>query len=259
MIGHITLSVGDNVAEVWLRRPEKLNALSVDMFRSINQIIGDLAEAEDVRVVLLAGEGRAFCAGLDLDAMATGGTGFDLERREYGIANAVQHAAWGWRSLPIPVIAAVHGVAFGAGLQIMSGADIRIGTADTRLSIREINWGLVPDMGGIALWRSLVRDDLVRELTYSGREFSGSEAERFGFLTRITDEPLETARSLACEIANRSPDAIAAAKRLFNLAGDATPGEILEQESREQVALKGSYNQREAVAAALERRRPVFK
>lgn len=258
MTNCVSLSVEGGIATVRLNRPEKLNAVNAEMFNSINEIILMLAQATDVRVVVLSGEGRAFCAGLDLAAMAKGGIGFDLERREFGISNAVQHAAWGWRSLPVPVIAAVHGVAFGAGLQIMSGADIRIGTAGLKLSIRETKWGLIPDMAGIALWKTLVRDDILRELTYSGREFSGRDAERYGFLTSVSESPWDDALELAREMAARSPDAITAAKRLFNLAADAGTAEILLRESEEQLALKGTANQREAVAAGLEQRPPVF-
>jgi enoyl-CoA hydratase/carnithine racemase len=258
MANCVNLSVGGGVAEVRLSRPYKLNAVDAEMFNSLNDVILELAQATDVRVVVISGEGRAFCAGLDIAAMAKGGLGFDLELREFGISNAIQHAAWGWRSIPVPVIAAVHGVAFGAGLQIMSGADIRIGTPDLRLSIRETSWGLIPDMAGIALWKTLVRDDILRELTFSGREFSGRDAERYGFLTGVSDSPYQSALELAHEMAARSPDAIAAAKRLFNLAPDVGTAEILLRESEEQLALKGTANQREAVAARLERRRPVF-
>jgi enoyl-CoA hydratase/carnithine racemase len=254
----VNLSVVEGVADVRLRRPEKLNALNADMFKRLNEVILALAEARDVRVVVVSGEGRAFCAGLDLAAMASGGIGLDLKDRAFGIANAVQHVAWGWRTLPMPVIAAVHGVAFGAGIQIMAGADIRIGTADARLAIRETNWGLVPDMAGFALWRTLIRDDILRELTYSAREFSGTDAERFGFLTSLSDEPIRDAHALARNIADRSPDAISAAKRLLNLGADAGPAELLLRESEEQLALTDTENQREAVEAGMRKRRPSF-
>jgi len=247
----VNLTILDGVAEVILNRPEKLNALNAPMFDKLNEIILDIAGNASIRAVVIAGAGAGFCSGLDLTSLADGGLGLDLTRREFGIANAVQHVAWGWRALSMPVIAAVHGVAFGAGLQIMSGADIRIGTASARLAIREINWGLVPDMAGNALWRTLVRDDILRELTYSGRELSGRDAERYGFVTSLSDHPAEDAKVLARVIADRSADAIAAAKRLINLAADAEPGEILHRESEEQVTLKSTANWREAVNAGL--------
>jgi len=255
----VSLSIAGGIAEVRLNRPDKLNAVNGEVVAALNKVITLLARATDVRVVIISGEGRAFCAGLDLAAMAGGGLGLDLLRREFGIANCVQHLAWGWRTLPMPVIAAVHGAAFGAGLQIAAGADIRIGTAGSRLAIRETSWGLVPDMAGIALWRGLVREDILRELVYSGREFSGQDAERFGFLTSLSEQPLEQARELARTICSRSPDAVAAAKRLINLAADADAEQILTREAEEQVALKGSANQQEAVAAGLAKRAPVFR
>ena len=160
--------------------------------------------------------------------------------------------------LPVPVIAAVHGVAFGGGFQLMLGADIRILAPDTTLSIMETKWGLVPDMAGMALMRLFARDDVVRELTYSARSFSGTEAVGFGFATRTAADPLAEALALAREIAARSPDAIRSAKRLFNLNGNLDLAEILRAESREQGPLIGSPNQIEAVRANLERRAPLF-
>lgn len=254
----VTWSVAEGIADVRLNRPDKLNAVNGAMVAALNDVMLALAGTAAVRVVVISGEGRAFCAGLDLAVMAEGGLGLDLAKRDFGNANALQHLAWGWRTLPMPVIAAVHGVAFGAGLQIMSGADIRIGAADARLAIRETSWGLVPDMAGVALWRTLVRDDILRELTYSAREFSGRDAERYGFLTSLSDRPLDDAHNLARIIAERSPDALASAKRLLNLAADAKADEILMRESDEQIALKGTKNQKEAVAAGLKRRRPMF-
>jgi phage tail sheath protein FI len=181
-----------------------------------------------------------------------------LADRTHGIANAPQQTAWGWRELPVPVIAAVHGVAFGGGLQIALGADIRYVTADVKLSVMEIKWGLVPDMAGIALLRELVRGDVVRELTYSGRIINGHEAVRLGLATWVGDDPLSHAREMARKIARSSPDAIRAAKRLLNRSTDADAAELLLSESREQDRLIGSPNQIEAVRAAMEQRQPEF-
>ncbi len=255
----VVLTITDHVAEVCLNRPQKLNALDRAMFERLNRIIAQLQEACEVRAVVLHGAGRAFCAGLDLAALQNGGAGFDLMARAAGDANVVQQAAWGWRTLPVPVIAAVQGVAFGGGLQILSGADIRIGGENARLSIREINWGLVPDMAGMALWRGCVRDDILRELMLTGREISGVEAQQAGLLTVIATDPLERARALAATIAQHSPDAVRAAKKLANLAtSGAEARDLLLAESVAQQALKGAPNQREAVLAFMERRPPAF-
>ena len=161
--------------------------------------------------------------------------------------------------LPMPVIAAVHGVAFGGGFQIMSGADLRIAAPATRFSIREVHWGLVPDMAGFALWRNLVRDDLLRELIYTAREFDAAEALATGFVTRLAEEPQAEAMALARTIAAHSPHAIRGAKRLLGMAHDADPRTMLAAETAEQVALIGKPNMMEAVAANLARRSPVFE
>jgi enoyl-CoA hydratase/carnithine racemase len=257
--GRVTLSITGHIAEVCLNRAEKLNALDRAMFEDLNRVIAQLHDARDVRAVVLHGAGRAFCAGLDLAAMARGGLGLDLMARTAGDANSLQQAAWGWRTLPVPVIAAVQGVAFGGGLQILSGADIRIGSKDARLAIREIRWGLVPDMAGMALWRNCVRDDTLRALILTGREVCGDEAQQIGLLTSMAPDPLAQARALAATIAALSPDAVRAAKRLANLtASGATARDLLLAESAAQEALKTGANQREAVRAAIERRPPMF-
>jgi len=160
--------------------------------------------------------------------------------------------------LPVPVIAALHGVVLGGGLQIASGADVRIAHPEARLSIMEMKWGIVPDMAGIALWRTLVRDDVLRELTYTNREVSGLEAARLGLVTRTADDPRAEALALAREIASKNPDAVRAAKRLYNAAPDADSAALLLAESREQKALIGTPNQMEAVVANMQKRAPRF-
>jgi enoyl-CoA hydratase/carnithine racemase len=178
----------------------------------------------------------------------------DLAKRTHGIANRPQQCAWLWRDLPVPVIAAVHGVALGGGLQIALGADLRYATADTRFSVMEIKWGLVPDLAGTQLMRHLAREDIVRELTYTGRVFDGTEALQYGFVTRLVDDPRAAAMETAKEIAGKSPDAVRAAKRLLNaaVASDAATG--LMAESVEQQKLIGSPNQLEAIMSNLQKR-----
>lgn len=254
----VKIELTDGIADVRLARPDKMNALDAAMFEALSEAIDRLAATAGLRAVVLSGEGRAFCAGLDMASMASGSVGFDLAQRSHDDANLFQHIAWGWRTLPVPVIAAVHGVAFGGGLQIMSGADIRIAAPDTRLSIMELRWGIVPDMAGFALWRGQVRDDAVRELTYTAREFAAGEALALGFITRIADEPHAVALDLARAIAARNPHAVRAAKRLANLAADADAPAILAAESAEQAALLRSPNQVEAVMANMQKRDAVF-
>ncbi|UPT90603.1 crotonase/enoyl-CoA hydratase family protein [Bradyrhizobium barranii subsp. apii] len=257
------VSISEGVADVRLVRADKMNALDQAMFEALVAATDRLSKEKRVRVVVLSGEGRAFCAGLDMGRFAamkeTGGNGIpggenrDLTKRTHGHANFPQQAVWGWRQLPVPVIAAVHGVAFGGGFQLSLGADMRFLSADARMSVMEIKWGLVPDMAGTPILASLVRDDILRDLTYTGRIFSAQEAMSYGLATRICDDPRATALEVAREIAGKSPDAIRAAKRLLNnLSVD--PGPALLAESVEQQKLIGSANQTEAVRSNLEKR-----
>lgn len=258
MQDRVTMTVTDGVADVRLARGEKLNAIDRAMFDALAGAIKTLAGRADLRAVVLSGEGDGFCSGLDMAAMAGGDlAGLDLSARTHGPANLVQQVAWGWRSLPVPVIAAVHGVAFGGGTQIMGGADLRLARPTTRFAIREVHWGIVPDMGGFALWRG-VREDVLREWIYTAREFDAAEAQAAGFVTRLVEDPRGEALTLARKIAERSPDAVRSAKRLFGAMGCA-PEAMLAMESAEQLALMQGANHREAVAANMERRRPVFR
>lgn len=227
----VELDLTGGIADVRLDRPEKLNALSPTMFAAIACAIDYLAEEEDLRCVVLSGIGRSFCSGLDLASFTTG-IG-PLSPRTKGIANDPQHCAWGWRELPVPVIAALHGHVFGAGLQIAFGADLRIATPDAQLSIMEMKHGLAPDLGAFVLSRGVVREDQFRELVYTARIVSGAEALPLGLVTRMAGDPHADAMKLAAEIAAKSPDAIRAAKRLAGMMGQADEAAILQAESDE--------------------------
>ena len=262
MTERILLSIDAGVAEVRLNRPDKMNAIDPAMFEALVATGTRLMQVPDLRAVVLSGEGRAFCAGLDMASMAGLGSDAGADRlatRTHGAANLPQYACTVWRDLPVPVLAAVHGVAYGGGLQIALGADVRYVRADTRLSIMEIKWGLVPDMGGMALARGLVRPDQLRALIYSGRVVSGEEACALGLATQVVDDPRAAALATAREIAQKSPDAIRAAKRLMRVTEDGDTAAILLAESVEQGRLIGGANQREAVIAAMENRVPVFQ
>ena len=256
----VKIEVADHIGTVTLNRPAKMNALDPDMFHAIIEAGERMGSDASVRVVVLHGEGRAFCAGLDIGAMQGNSevTDNSLIPRTHGITNTWQQAAWVWRSLPVPVIAAVHGVSFGGGLQIMLGADIKYIAADTKLAIMEMKWGLVPDMAGTQLMRHSVRDDIIRELTYTNRIFSGEEAVRYGFATHLSEEPLQDARKLAAEIAGKSPSAVVQAKKLLNGAPylNQEDGMMLESECQEAIIRK--KNQLEAVFSSLQKRAGNF-
>jgi enoyl-CoA hydratase/carnithine racemase len=267
MSERVTVTIEAGVADVRLVRTDKMNALDDAMFTALVDTGERLKTTPGLRAVVLSGEGRAFCAGLDMGNFGRmaegshqgGAAGRDgLGARTHGIANRAQYAVWVWREIPVPVIAAVHGVAFGGGFQLTLGADMRFVAPDTRMAVLEIKWGLVPDMAGTQLMRHLAREDVVRELTYTGRIFSGEEAFTLGFATRLCADPRAEALAVAREIAGRNPDAVRAAKRLLNAAPVIDPAAGLIQESVEQAALISSPNQVEAVMAALQKREPVF-
>lgn len=254
----------NGVVEVALSRADKMNALDPAMFDGLIEAAHAVRALSGVRAVVLHGEGRAFCAGLDMGsfaAMADGqGTNMgNLLPREGSIANRAQQTGWLWRELPVPVIAAVHGVAFGGGLQVAMGADVRFTHPDTQWSVLEIKWGLVPDMAGMPLLREVVRGDVLRDLTYTGRVLRGAEAQALGLATHVVDDPLTAARDMAAQIAGRSPHAVRAGKRLLNALSDQSAAELLQAETDEQVALIGSPNQVEAIHAGVQKRAPQFQ
>ena len=251
----------DGVAQVRFTRGDKMNALDPEQFDRIIEAGEYLRTLKGLRVVVLSGEGRAFCAGLDLSSMAAGGSSpqAKLAERTHGNSNRAQEAAMTWRKCPVPVIAAVHGVCFGGGLQIASGADIRVVHPETRMAIMEMKWGLVPDMGGYALWRGLVRDDVLRELVYTNREFNGREAQELGLATFVEEDPLARATALARTIAGKNPAAVRGSKRLFDAMHDRDTDAILMAESEEQDAVIRKPNQIEAVMAEMQKRAPQFE
>src|SRR3984893_16610715 len=263
----VSISISEGVADVRLVRADKMNALDVAMFDALVAASDRVRQGKGVRALVLSGEGRSFCAGLDMGRFAAmkekGGNGVaggetrDLTARTHGLANFPQSAVWGWRQLPVPVIAAIQGVAFGGGFQLALGGDMRFLSPEARMSITEIKWGLVPDMAGTPILAGLVRDDILRELTYTGRIFSAQEALVYADAAGIGDDPRAAAFEIAREIAGKSPDAIRAAKRMLNnLSVD--PGPALLAESVEQQKLLGSPNQTEAVRANMEKRAPRF-
>jgi enoyl-CoA hydratase/carnithine racemase len=263
----VTVERRDGVADVRLARPDKLNALDQAMFEALVDTGRELADDRGLRAVVLSGEGRAFSAGLDFSSFAAmaGGGGEErprrtlLDRDPASPANFAQSAGWVWAELPVPVIAAVHGVAYGGGLQIALGADVRFVAPDARLSVREIHWGLIPDMSGTQTLRHLVRLDVAKELTFTGRIVSGSEAVALGLATHVSDTPYEAALELAREIAARSPSAVRAAKALWQKAPVVSVEEGLRLEETLQRGLIGGPNQIEAVQANMQKREPRFR
>src|SRR5258705_2273566 len=251
----------NGVATVTMVRADKHNALDQAMFEGLMNAAEQLADDLSVRAVVLHGEGKRFCSGLYIASLMEGRGGTDvlLARDGDRLANFAQRVTYDWSLVPAPVIAAIHGKCFGGGLQIALGADIRIAAPDAKLSVMEVKWGLVPDMGITQTLPRLVPIDVAKELTFTGRTVSGTEASALGLVTRVADDPLAAALELAGEIAQKSPDAIRAGKRLYNetwCSSDTAAALVLETEL--QVGLIGSPNQIAAVTAGMSGDRPVF-
>jgi enoyl-CoA hydratase/carnithine racemase len=263
MEDRVRIEKKDGLAEVRLARPDKLNAFDLPMFAALVDAGLELARDRSLRAVVLSGEGRAFSSGLDIQAVMSslgerkGGPRLS-DASEGSPANHAQRAAWVWQEVPVPVIAAVHGVAYGAGLQLALGADIRFVAPDAKLSIRETYWGLIPDVGLTQTLRNVVGLDVAKELTFTARVVSGAEAKELRLATHVSDDPRRDALALAREIAGRSPDAVRAAKKLLNTALLGSVADGLRLEAELQASLVGRPNQLEAVRANLEKREPRF-
>jgi enoyl-CoA hydratase/carnithine racemase len=256
----VRIEIAERVAVVTLTRPEKHNALDAAMFEAIIAAADRLASEPAVRAVVLHGEGPSFCSGLDLMSMLSEPAGLPglVERLHGGVPTWFQRAAYDWMRVPVPVIAAIHGNCLGGGMQIALAADIRIATPDARLSVMEVKWGLVPDMSISRTLPRLVAIDVAKELTFTGRVFSGEEGHGLGVVTSVSADPLASATELAAEIAGRSPHAIRAAKRLYDQAWNGPVEETLALEAELQRGLIGSPNQLAAVAAGMAKRDPEF-
>jgi enoyl-CoA hydratase/carnithine racemase len=264
----VTVEVADGIADVRLDRPDKMNAMDGPMFAALVDAADAIAADRAVRAVVLSGNGPGFCAGLDFSgfqAMAGDGDGEGtgtigrLESDRRHVTHRGQQAVWGWHELPVPVIAAVHGVAFGAGCQLAVGADIRFVAPDVRMSVLEIRWGLSPDMTITSLLPGLVGADRAKELVWTGREVGGEEAVRIGLATHVADDPHAGAMALARTIAGKSPDAVRAGKRLINGMAAEDYDAVFAAERMEIGSLIGTPNQVESVNAFFEKRDPVYR
>jgi enoyl-CoA hydratase/carnithine racemase len=255
----VTIDIDNGVADVRLNRPDKYNCLNKEMFRTIESAGKSICDNKSIRAVVLSGNGKGFCAGLDLE-MFQPESGLDesMQIKSGDIPNLFQNVAFVWKKMPVPVIAAIHGVAYGGGFQIAMGADIRVAAPDAKLSVMEIKWGLIPDMSASQTLRDLVRLDIAKELTFTGRIVDATEAKEIGLVTRVSENPIEDALAMAREIAKKNPDAISAGKKLLESAWHGNTMEGLELEQDLQVELIGTPNQIESIMANLENRDPIF-
>ncbi|MEM7089008.1 MAG: crotonase/enoyl-CoA hydratase family protein [Pseudomonadota bacterium] len=260
-MSRVSVAYKDHVAHVTLTRGDKMNALDDAMIKAI-LTAGQEVTASNARAVVLSGEGKSFCAGLDMASFAgmanTDPTDW-LMTRSHEDANEMQELALIWRRVPVPIICALHGVAYGGGLQIALGADIRIAHPETKLAVMEMKWGIIPDMGGMVLLPELVRSDVLRLLTYTARPIGAPQAADWGLVTKLSDDPVTEALALAEDIAGKSPSAMRAAKRLIDVAETRDRADVLLAESAAQVNLIGKPDQMEVVMAQMQGRKPEFK
>ncbi|MDJ0794347.1 MAG: crotonase/enoyl-CoA hydratase family protein [Woeseiaceae bacterium] len=261
MSERVSISIEGHVAEVMLDRPDKMNALDIEMFEALDAAGRRLQSEKGVRAVVLHGAGDNFCAGIDITTFSEGGPEAVktlLAPVEGSIANLAQRAGYAWRELSVPVICALRGFTFGGGFQVAAGADLRFAAPDTRFSIMESKWGIIPDMAISTTLRDIVPPDRIKELAWTARVFDADEALGLGIVTGIEDDPLAAARDVAAACAERSPEAIRGVKRLVNEAWNVAEKDALALEARIQMPLLGSPNQREAVLANMQRRKPEF-
>ena len=267
MSDRVIVSISDGIADVRFNRPDKRNALDGEQFAAIVEAGESLKTNRKVRAVVLSGEGASFCAGLDLSSMAqmAGGerasgsrTPQASDMEDGRITHLGQQSAWVWQEVPVPVVAAVHGHALGGGCQIALGADLRIAHPDTKFSVRETYWGLVPDMAGTVLLQGLVAPDRMKDLVFTGRIFDGREALALGVVTRLSEDPRDDAFAFAEEVCRRSPDAVRGAKELLNRMMNDVAAAQFAAERRIIGSLIGGVNQREAVMSDFEKRPPVW-
>jgi enoyl-CoA hydratase/carnithine racemase len=256
----LAITIEDHVATVTLTRPDKHNALDIAMFEGLIGAAERLMSEPGVRAVVLHGDGPSFCSGLDVMSVMAAQQGLDGvgDALSGEVPNWFQRAAYDWIRVPAPVIAAIHGSCLGGGLQIALGADIRFSSPDARLSVMEVKWGLIPDMSITRTLPRLVGIDVAKELTFTGRVLSGSEAGSLGLVTHVSDDPLAQALALAAEIASRSPDAVRGAKRLLDESWTGPVEQTLALEAEIQRTLIGSPNQLAAVTAGMTKQPAQF-
>lgn len=256
----IAVWIDGPIAHLQLARPEKLNAINTEILYELPQLAKRLKKDRRVRAVVLSAQGREFSAGIDIGDVF--GKPANIARGMIAVpfrhTNAFQEAFWALRKLPVPVIAAMHGRAYGAGAQLALAADIRIARPDIEMSIMEAKWGLIPDMSGSVALAQLVGIDVAKRLTMTAEKVSGTRAKDYGLVTELSDDPLRDAVALANEIATRSPDSVAAAKRLLDRVWQQAPGRAFGVERRLQIALILGRNSKIARSAGFKKQTPRF-
>lgn len=266
-----TVDKSDHIATLWLDRPEKLNAMGTAFWDGLPAVMADLASDEDVRVVVLAGKGRAFSVGLDLvefgPSLASGllgeGDGSQAASSKARLAQIkhMQSAITSVAGCPKPVIAAVHGYCIGGAVDLITAADIRLATADAVFSVRETKIAMVADVGTLQRLPRIVDPGWVAELAYTGRDVAATEALEMKLVTHVyrdVDELHQQAYDLAAEIAANSPLAVQGVKAVLRATEDSSVAEALDYGAVWNAAFLASNDLGEAISAFLEKRPPNF-
>lgn len=243
-MANVETIITGGIAHVKLNRPDKLNGLTLPMLGELVAAAHHVRRNRGVRVVVISGEGRSFCAGLDFGEVMAKPVKIvpAFVPRPWRGTNTFQEACWAWRRVPVPVIAAVHGHCFGGGLQIALGADYRYTTPGAEWSVLEGKWGLIPDMSGIQALKEIVGIDVAKKLTMTAETFSGERAVDLGVASEVSDDPLAAAMELAQSLTEKSPDQLAAAKRLINRSWNASARTTFRRERAEQLLLLVTQN-----------------
>lgn len=226
----ITCSIDDNqIATVILNRADKLNAIDMAMFKAVNKLTKELKVNKNVRAVIVKGSGSDFCSGLDVKSLLSSKMGALklLIKWWPTLPNDAQRFSLAWRDIPCPVIFSIHGRCWGGGLQLASGGDFRIASPDANFSIMEAKWGLIPDMGGALAFRELMRQDHTLEMAMTAKVINSQTAKEYGLVTKIAEDPYAKAYELALECVNRSPDVLAATKKLYQKTWWSSPGKAI--------------------------------
>jgi len=250
----VTLNIEDDIAFVTLNRAEKRNALDMAMFKAIDRISRQLKQNRKIRAVIVQANGEDFCSGLDVKSVLSQRSSAMslLAKLLPGQANLAQRVSYNWRKIPVPVIMVIQGRCWGGGLQIALGADFRFATPEASLSIMEGKWGLIPDMGANLALRELVAKDVALKLAMTAEVTTAQSALEMGLITGVSDEPLQQAKQLVEQITERSPDAVAAVKKLYQRTWFRAEWLMLARESYYQVKILLGKNQNKAVKRQLD-------
>ncbi|QBY04958.1 crotonase/enoyl-CoA hydratase family protein [Thalassotalea sp. HSM 43] len=239
----------DNIAIVTLNRPDKMNALNIELFEAIDKVSKQLRKNRQIRAIILTGSGNNFCAGIDIkSALGSKTAAIKLLFKWWpGQANLAQRVSHNWRTIPVPVIAAIEGHCLGGGVQLILGADFRIANHNAQFSVMEGKWGIIPDMSGNMGLAQLMPKDQALKLVMSAETFDAKQALQYGLLTELDDKPLQRAIEFAQSLCQRSPDTLAASKKLYHKSWTDKPWRWLMRESWYQIKILLAKNQRIAV------------